>query len=401
MTQLEKKRIPRVAKLLSLTAGLGIVIVAATGCKVPAASAQQEAATAPTRGTVSGAGTYQEQTIAGIPVRLRSWPNSPESATGKLSRDEAAHRAIQFCQRLGVPLHSRLEVVTHLEPGYGIPKQPFWTVQLIADEPTLSRGGGYEVSLRASDDEPIGFKNQQREWEVINKVNRNRPHALSTPDNARQVLWQYAQRLGPPTGAVLQETGEIDWNRKWSLSDEWRERGEIRGIITLPAPSAYRLYPGKFPGLSISVDPVDGALRSLSGGWSFSFAPANVQLKEAQAIARARTLLGEERFIRSNRSGSAANPFLAPPKAELRYVHGIAWRTENGQVPANPTPQSGPPVYRLAWLVLYGDHQHDAFTEVWIDATDGTCLGGVEHSHWGSSAPASGPLIPLKGGKTR
>lgn len=212
----------------------------------------------------------------------------------------------------------------------------------------------YTFSIEAQSGVVYWFRNYAREYEQAKGIGRNRPPRFTSREMAEQHCWQLARRLGLPkdarlTGLRMTKEGEAgDANRAGAISACFAVR-----------PFGYTFVGGGCE-VSLTVDPLDGVLVGFRRAVPYFIESHDLRISKEEAVRGAKQVYeGWYRTHRSPHRGQYAG------RVEVGYIF------PNGSFGAKRYPPRVPHRVRLAYAVYFGNEA------VWIDAADGSLLGGV------------------------
>lgn len=263
-------------------------------------------------------------------------------SSGELTEQQAVDSAHRFLQAAGLPLPSttpRTRLRTKRD-GWRV-WQVEWTSQ-------------YSMEMDARTGQVYWFANYGREYEQVKRIGRDRQPKIASREAAEQYCLQLAQRLGLPKDAYLKrlrmvaegETG--DANRAGSVTANFEVR--YFGYTFL----------GEGGEVGISVDPLDGTLMFFSARAPTVIESHEVGIPRDKAISKAKQVYTD--WYRTHRSPHQGK---YTGRVEIGYVY------PNGLFGGKRYPPQVPYRARLAYAVYFGEEA------VWIDAADGSVLGGV------------------------
>lgn len=198
------------------------------------------------------------------------------------------------------------------------------------------------------------FRNYVREYEQVKGIGRNRPPRFTSREMAEQHCWQLARRLGLPKDAHL---AGLHTTREGEAGDANRA-GEVSACFAV-RPFGYPFVGGGCE-VSLTVDPLDGVLVGFRRAVPYFIESHDLRISKEEAVRRAKQVYeGWYRTHRSPHRGQYAG------RVEVGYIF------PNSAFGAKRYPPRVPHRVRLAYVVYFGDEA------VWIDAADGSLLGGV------------------------
>ncbi|MGQ9791610.1 MAG: hypothetical protein ACUVR7_13295 [Armatimonadota bacterium] len=212
----------------------------------------------------------------------------------------------------------------------------------------------YTVEVDARTGVVIGFKNYGREYEQVKGINRNRQSRFATRQEMEQYVWQMARRLGLPKDATLKRL--TIYEEGAFIGDANRAGGIFASFDVRPF--GYPIL-GEGGVFGISVDILDGVLVGMTRALETIVESHTVSFPKDKAVAKAKQVYAE--YYRTRTSPHRGT---YKGKVELGYV------LPNGMFGGKRYPEQVPFRLRLAWAVYFGEEA------VWIDAGDGSILGG-------------------------
>ncbi|MDW8290085.1 MAG: hypothetical protein RMM06_05140 [Armatimonadota bacterium] len=267
-----------------------------------------------------------------------------ETVSGELTEQQAIDSARRFLQAAGLQLPStppRTQLQT---------KQDGWRVW------ELEWTGRYDLELDARTGQVYWFANYGREHEQVTGTGRSRPPRIASREAAEQYCLQLAQRLGLPKDAYLKRlrmagegaADDSDANRAGAVSADFEVRYSGHTFL------------GEGGEFSLSVDPLDGTLMFFSARAPTVIESHSLRLSRGEAVQRAQRVYANwYQTRRSPHQGKYTG------RVEIGYVY------PNGMFGGKRYPPQVPYRARLAYAVYFGEEA------VWIDAADGSVLGGV------------------------
>ncbi len=230
----------------------------------------------------------------------------------------------------------------------------------------------YKTSIDSTDGTLIEFYNSLRVREQLKRVGRDRGTRMPTDDQAKALLWKYARAIGLPSNAYL---AKYKYFKEFQGHDS-NTAGRIDGAFSVRS-HGYPFNDNSRPGISLSLDPIDGALTRAVREWRITPESWTVNLSKAEAIAAANVVWRPYALTNLRHDPWSLQRTLPPQtqvtNATLEYVVPGRTRIVGSQSRSVPYQQSYPRTARLAWVITYGDQYGS--TELWLDSRDGTQLG--------------------------
>ncbi len=264
------------------------------------------------------------------------------TSSGELTEQQAIDSAHRFLQAAGLQLPSSTPR-TRLRT-----KRDGWRVWQV------EWANRYSLEMDARTGQVYQFANYGREYEQVKRIGRDRQPQIASREAAEQYCWQLAQRLGLPKDAYLKRLrmvaeGEAgDANRAGAVSAVF----EVR----------YFGYPflGESGEVSITIDPLDGALVYFGRRLDTLIESHDARVEQNEAVQKAKQVYAN--WYRTHRSPHQGK---YTGRVEIGYVY------PNGAFGGKRYPPQIPHRARLAYAVYFGQEA------VWIDAADGSVLGGL------------------------
>jgi hypothetical protein len=281
-----------------------------------------------------------------------------KSAGREITKSEAVAACRAFFRKIGMAVPAGSPDVSRMGKAGGKTVRTYYVVYT----------GMAHIIVRGDTGDIAHFTNAERGGRRLDLSAPTKPLRLKD----RLVARAYVERLMEKIG--------MDGNCKIVLF-ECRFGSELgRGGLAKPPrvkaqfqtmPHGYRLHDndGKY---GISVDPTDGTVTSYAHypTWPYTILSHEVVLTWAAASEKARPIVVKNGVGRPRAMDPGGKPMPATHKSELMFVR------PNGEMGGATTGPKKPVVFRLAWVLVYA--QDD---EVWIDAADGSFLGGIHHGY--------------------
>lgn len=263
-----------------------------------------------------------------------------------ITQEQAREQALRFLAVCELPAPRNKPMVRLKEPA-GL---PVWQLKW----PDL-----YTVEVNGRTGAVVWFKNYAREYERVKGINRNRPSRFTSRQEMEQYIWQIARRLGLPKDAYLKHF-KVHEEGDPRIADANRAGAIVATFDTRPFGYSFLREAPEGGAFGLTVDIVDGVVVGFSRALDVMVESHVVRFPKEQAIARAKDTY--EKWYRTH-SGPHRGKYS--DKVELGYV------IPNGMFGGKRYPRQVPLRARLAWAVYFGNES------VWIDAADGSILGGV------------------------
>ena len=264
------------------------------------------------------------------------------TSSGELTEQQAIDSAHRFLQAVGLQLPSKTpRTRLHTQRDGWRVWQIEWTNQ-------------YSVEMDAHTGQVYWFANYGREYEQVKRIGRDRPPQIASREVAEEYCWQLARRLGLPKDAYLKRLrivaeGEAgDANRAGAVSADFEVR--YFGYTFL----------GEGGEAGFSVDPLDGTLMFFSIRAPTVIESHEVHISQGEAVRKAKQVYAD--WYRTHRSPHQGK---YTGRVQIGYVY------PNGMFGGKRYPSQVPHRARLAYAVYFGEEA------VWIDAADGSVLGGL------------------------
>jgi hypothetical protein len=290
----------------------------------------------------------------------QTWTPSPgttraqlEPGPGEITVDKAVEVSREFFRKIGVDVPSSV-IPTAERSKYGT--RPGGSIDLdFAGEAIVSVDLGTGVLLT--------YDNMRRDGDYMDGKLHQGSSRLGDALAALNRAWSVFERVGGDKDCKLVELKAV----LQSPGGAANARYYLVSAIFQPKPFGYR-FRGGFKACGFNIDPLDGTVDSYenSGAMNppYTIESQKAVLKLSEARAKADPLAEKYGVGQSRRPGMEARPTTKP--SELMFVH------PNGENGGLEYPDyENPARLRLAWVLYYPEDD-----EIWIDASDGTVLGG-------------------------
>ena len=275
-------------------------------------------------------------------------------AAGLIGAEAAVTSATRFLQACGLALPRKGTPHTSLSNRAG----SGWEWRVTWQEPGW--GGAYKVIIDARSGQVQSFFNYAREYEQVKGINRTGKKFYRSREEAENYLKHLAQAIGVPAGAVYwgldivedKQPGRTDANPAGRVSISYVQRPYGYPILTAHGKEG--------AAMTVTADPQDGTVMFVWKAPPVDIEAHMVNFPKDKAVAKAKQVYAEY-----YRTRTSPHKGTYKGKVELGYV------LPNGTFGGKRYPRQVPFRIRLAWAVYFGEEA------VWIDAGDGSILGGV------------------------
>lgn len=276
-----------------------------------------------------------------------TWTTSRSESAQPLNAETAKQKAEAFLRSAGIAVPNLPVSIEEVESLFGRKR---WQVKW---------GDAYTVQIDAVTGEVRTFSNERRAWEQAKGVGRTGKTFYRSREEALQYVTRLAKQFGLPRSAVLKkfscyadgESPHADASKAGYVAVTFHEKPF--GYSSLSLCPENHMY--------VEVDAQDGTLVFFRWAWdTVQVESHTVSFPKGRAVEKAKQVYADYyRHRRSPHKGSYTG------KVELGYVR------PNGLFGGKQYPDQVPFRLRLAWAVYFGEES------VWIDAGDGSILGGA------------------------
>jgi hypothetical protein len=301
---------------------------------------------------------FLPESLAAQPPVTHSALPPAQPLPGEITLQQAITNAQHFLQQAGLPpSHAPIQQVwLHANP-YGL---RIWTFQW---------GGDYAFEVAARTGRVVFFDNNRRIWEQVHHIGRTGRPLFSTKAQWQHYIWQFARRIGLPANAYLVGMSQFADN------DPQHTDANPAGSVNAVFSSKPHGYPFLDMGDSmyLDFDPQDGQLVQMFYHWGEVLPESwRVGISEQAALRIAQAALqkvaAEARA--SHQYGFFFYPLVLQPTQKPRLGYVVPNSSWGSRYRTNTT---YPMRARLAWEFRLGKRV------VWVDAGDGSLLGGIEY----------------------